>query len=78
MAKPPLTPAELAALRTLGYAGLEGLIGTRNARVFARYYRLFGEPGDTLAAIGEDHGISKERVRQVVQRARTRLGYVPV
>lgn len=78
MAKPQLTPAELAALRQLGFAGLEGKVGTRNARLFARYFRLFGEPGATLATIGGDHGISKERVRQVVQRVRTRIGYTPV
>jgi len=41
----------------------------RERDVLLRYYGFDGQPPETLQAIGEDWGITRERVRQLRERA---------
>jgi RNA polymerase primary sigma factor len=45
----------------------------RGADVVTRYYGLNGEPPQTLAAIGKRWGVTRERARQLRDRAMDRL-----
>jgi hypothetical protein len=46
------------------------LLGTgRNARIAARYYGCDGRGGGTLQAVGNEIGLTRERVRQIVSAA---------
>jgi DNA-directed RNA polymerase sigma subunit (sigma70/sigma32) len=56
---------------------MAGRVGERNAVIFARYHSLFGLEGATLAAIGKEYGVTKERVRQIVARTAYHLGATP-
>jgi hypothetical protein len=50
------------------------LLGTaRNARIAARYYGFDGRGGGTLQAVGNEIGLTRERVRQIVTAASKRL-----
>ena len=50
------------------------LLGTgRNARIAARYYGCDGRGGGTLQAVGNEIGLTRERVRQIVSAASQRL-----
>lgn len=68
-----LTPAERAAVSELGIAKLSWQVGARNARVFLGYFGLLGFPEGTLATVGQQEGITKERARQIVNRVRDKL-----
>jgi hypothetical protein len=49
-------------------------LGTgRNARIAARYYGFDGRGGGTLQTVGEEIGLTRERVRQIVTAASKRL-----
>jgi RNA polymerase primary sigma factor len=50
-----------------------GRLDKREQRVLASRYGIAGAPKLTLVQIGEDLGISKERVRQIETRARNKL-----
>ena len=53
---------------------LRDLLGTgRNARIAARYYGFDGRGGGTLQTVGEEIGLTRERVRQIVTAASKRL-----
>jgi Sigma-70, region 4 len=53
---------------------LRDLLGTgRNAHIAARYYGFDGRGGETLQAIGNQFGLTRERVRQIVTAASKRL-----
>jgi len=43
-------------------------LSTRDRIFVARYLELDGRPGDTLEALGAQAGVTRERVRQIVQR----------
>lgn len=67
---------EREALRELFRQDLLELVGQlpdRDALVLRMRYGLEGTPPQTLAAIGKALGISRERVRQIEQRALSRL-----
>src|ERR1700724_971161 len=50
------------------------LLGTgRNARIAARYYGFDGRGGGTLQTVGNEVGLTRERVRQIVTAASDRL-----
>src|SRR5579864_2932192 len=50
------------------------LLGTgRNARIAARYYGFDGRGGGTLQTVGNEVGLTRERVRQIVTAASERL-----
>src|SRR5713226_6345246 len=49
---------------------LRDLLGTgRNARITARYYGFDGRGGGTLQTVGNEIGLTRERVRQIVTAA---------
>src|SRR6266852_4446510 len=49
---------------------LRSLLGTgRNARIAARYYGFDGRGGATLQAVGNEIGVTRERIRQIVAAA---------
>ena len=48
-------------------------LGEREQRILASRYGLDGAHGQTLKQIGEELGITKERVRQIVARAHAKL-----
>jgi hypothetical protein len=49
---------------------LRELLGTgRNAFIAARYYGFDGRGGDSLQAVGNEIGVTRERVRQIVSAA---------
>jgi RNA polymerase primary sigma factor len=50
-----------------------GRLEERERRVLASHYGLGGVPEQTLTQIGQQLGISKERVRQIEDRARAKL-----
>ncbi|EKT2103981.1 hypothetical protein JAK62_04940 [Stenotrophomonas maltophilia] len=50
----------------------------RNALVFRARYGGQGEDESTLRAIGEVHGITRERIRQIVSRQLSFLGNTPL
>jgi hypothetical protein len=51
------------------------LLGTgRNARVAARYYGFDGRGGGTLQSVGDEIGVTRERVRQIMAAASQGLG----
>jgi hypothetical protein len=52
---------------------LELLGGGRDARIAARYHGLDGRGGETLQSVGHAFGVTRERVRQIVAAASTRL-----
>src|ERR1700694_5455620 len=53
---------------------LRDLLGTgRNARIAARYYGFDGRGGGSLQAVGNEIGLTRERVRQIVTAASERL-----
>ena len=53
---------------------LRDLLGTgRNARIAARYYGFDGRGGETLQAIGNEIGLTRERIRQIVTAASKQL-----
>jgi hypothetical protein len=53
---------------------LRDLLGTgRNARLAARYHGLDGRGGGSLQAVGNEIGLTRERVRQIVTAASQRL-----
>ena len=50
------------------------LLGTgRDSQIVARYYGFDGRGGKTLLAIGEEYGLTRERVRQIVEATAGRL-----
>jgi hypothetical protein len=54
---------------------LRDLLGTgRNARIAARYYGFDGRGGGSLQAVGNEIGLTRERVRQIVTETSKRLG----
>src|ERR1700674_4595762 len=53
---------------------LRDLLGTgRNARIAARFYGFDGRGGGSLQTVGNEIGLTRERVRQIVTRASDRL-----
>src|SRR5258708_20620939 len=53
---------------------LRDLLGTgRNARIAARYYGFDGRGGGSLQTVGNEIGLTRERVRQIVTPASERL-----
>lgn len=66
----PLPPALPAILKDMGQPQLRGVLGQRNAAILCRYYGIGHPNRETLEAIGkaQDPPISRERVRQIVQR----------
>src|SRR5713101_7962778 len=53
---------------------LRDLLGTgRNARIAARYYGFDGRGGGSLQTVGNEIGLTRERVRQIVTAASERL-----
>src|ERR1700751_713776 len=53
---------------------LRDLLGTgRNARIAARYYGFDGRGGGSLQTVGDEIGLTRERVRQIVTPASERL-----
>src|SRR6202022_3468231 len=49
---------------------LRDLLGTgRKARIAARYYGFDGRGGGTLQSVGNEIGVTRERVRQIVSAA---------
>jgi RNA polymerase primary sigma factor len=50
-----------------------GWLGERERRVLASHFGIDGAPRRTLTQIGQELGISKERVRQIEDRARAKL-----
>src|ERR1700680_1710561 len=53
---------------------LRDLFGTgRNARIAARYYGFDGRGGGTLQTVGNEIGVTRERIRQIVTAASERL-----
>src|SRR5712691_6683267 len=53
---------------------LRDLLGTgRNARIAARYYGFDGRAGGSLQTVGNEIGLTRERVRQIVTPASERL-----
>ena len=53
---------------------LRDLLGTgRNARIAARYYGFDGRGGESLQTVGNEIGLTRERVRQIVTAASERL-----
>src|SRR5229473_3658577 len=56
---------------------LRSLLGTgRNARIAARYYGFDGRGGGTLQSVGNEIGVTRERVRQIVTVTSQWLGTV--
>ena len=68
-AKCRLPPALPSTVRALGMPQIQGKIGQRNAEMLCLYYGLGHPARSTLAAIGTDYHVSRERVRQVIERA---------
>src|SRR6266851_5670292 len=53
---------------------LRDLLGTgRNARIAARYYGFDGQGGGSLQTVGNEIGLTRERIRQIVTAASERL-----
>src|SRR6266853_1440320 len=53
---------------------LRDLLGTgRNARIAARYYGFDGLGGGSLQTVGNEIGLTRERVRQIVTASSARL-----
>jgi hypothetical protein len=53
---------------------LRDLLGTgRNARIAARYYGFDGRGGGSLQTVGNEIGLTRERVRQIVTASSARL-----
>ena len=52
---------------------LLGRLGGRERRILESRHGIGGGPEHSLAQIGRDLGISKERVRQIEQRAHAKL-----
>src|ERR1700720_4097810 len=53
---------------------LHELLGTgRNARIAARYYGFDGRGGGSLQTVGNEIGLTRERIRQIVTAASKRL-----
>src|SRR5579859_2739000 len=53
---------------------LRDLLGTgRNARIAARYYGFDGRGGGSLQAVGNEVGLTRERIRQIVAAVSERL-----
>src|SRR6266853_6100984 len=51
---------------------LRDLLGAgRNARITARYYGFDGRGGGSLQTVGNEIGLTRERVRQIVTAAST-------
>ena len=50
-----------------------GRLDERERWVLASHYGIDGAPKQTLRQIGKELGISKERVRQIEDRARAKL-----
>jgi len=69
-----LTPTQRAKLATWGRAGIEGMVGQRNAHIFCRAHGLFGTPKTPMAVLGREWQMSRQRVHQVVLRTAERLG----
>ncbi len=70
------TPDEMVEL--LFQAGMEeflGLLDERGRRIFAQRYGLYDGTCWTLQRIGEAHGVSRERIRQLEQKCLRRLRY---
>jgi len=63
--------------RTFSYADLSAR-EQRFASIMARRYGCEGEEASTLQAIGDDLGLTRERVRQIEDNARERFGAVPL
>src|SRR6202521_4933450 len=53
---------------------LRDLLGTgRNARIAARFYGFDGRGGGSLQTVGNEIGLTRERIRQIVTPASERL-----
>ncbi|MEX1046382.1 MAG: DNA-directed RNA polymerase subunit alpha C-terminal domain-containing protein [Actinomycetota bacterium] len=57
---------------------LESVASARDAAVVIRYHGWDGAGGTTLQVVGDDLGITRERVRQIIERALSRLPKQPV
>jgi hypothetical protein len=69
---------ELATARGLGLlAELEGIVSSictdTHAKIILRFWGWDGRGGATLQRVGDENGISRERVRQITKRARELL-----
>ncbi|MFJ1470088.1 sigma factor-like helix-turn-helix DNA-binding protein [Massilia orientalis] len=62
--------------RTLSHAELSAR-EQRIATIMARRYGSEGEEASTLQAIGDELGLTRERVRQIEEKAREQFGRVP-
>ncbi|MCA9737004.1 MAG: RNA polymerase sigma factor RpoD/SigA [Gemmatimonadetes bacterium] len=71
-AETPEVRVEGLALRTGVARALETLTA-REAKVLRLYYGLDGQEGLTLAQIGAEIGVTRERVRQIKEKALVRL-----
>ena len=57
---------------------LLGLLGTgRNAYIAARYYGFDGRGGGSLQSVGNEFGLTRERIRQIVAETSEWLGTGP-
>lgn len=57
---------------------LKQALTPRKAEIFSLYYGLFNGESSTLATIGERVGLSRERIRQIINQCRRKLSYVRV
>ena len=69
--------AEMESTR-LGLAKLLSILNPREQRVITEYYGLDGNLGMTLEEIGQDMGLTRERIRQIKEGALEKLRASPM
>ncbi len=73
--RPHASPSKVHATTRLGELIQQALdtLTEREAEIITRYFGLADTPSQTLDEIGDKFGITRERVRQIKERALTRL-----
>jgi hypothetical protein len=66
--------AHISALVPASLDALVSVVGERRALILARFFGLYGRVATTGAAMAPDFGVSRERIRQLRERALVMIG----